>query len=379
MSFGIYVHWPYCVSKCPYCDYNAHVATHIDQARWRRAYERELRTVYDLTGPRLVDTVFFGGGTPSLMDPETIHHVLNVIQNLWGMSAVCEVTLEANPTTVDSLKFKAFRDCGVNRISLGVQSLIEQDLTFLGRNHDVDQAKKAIHLAQDIFPRMSFDVIYGRPAQTESSWERELDIILDLMAGHVSLYQLTIEEGTPLYLHHARGDFTALPNADIDRLYDLTHEIMTAHGYSNYEVSSFCKPGEESRHNLIYWRYHDYAGIGPGAHGRLQTHGKFITTRAHRAPDIWLERVEKDGHGYHPFINLTSRERLEEAVMMGLRLEEGIELERLKSLAQTQDPLNKERIKALISEGLLHDDPQSLRVTKAGRKCLNAVIAWVLQ
>jgi putative oxygen-independent coproporphyrinogen III oxidase len=380
MSFGVYIHWPYCLSKCPYCDYNAHVATHIDQALWRAAYARELGAIRAMTGVRRVDTIFFGGGTPSLMAPDTVEHVIQTIKDLWSLADDCEITLEANPTQAESEKFLAFRAAGVNRVSLGVQSLVEKDLKFLGRNHDVHQAEAAIRLAKDIFPRVSFDIIYGRPQQTEQDWKEELKHALSFDPRHISLYQLSIEEGTPFYLHHARGDFTPLPNSQVEHLYDVTNILMAEYGYDSYEVSSFCQTGEESRHNLIYWRYHDYAGVGPGAHGRITyPTGESVATRTHRAPDIWLERVAREGHGMHPVVILTPRQRVEEMVMMGLRLREGIAFSRLESVANGAVAFDHERIKALINEGLLHDDPLFLRATDAGRRCLNAVIAWVLQ
>jgi len=379
-GFGIYVHWPFCASKCPYCDFNSHVAETIDHEAWRRAYTSEISHFANLSKDRTVTSVFFGGGTPSLMEPKTVESIISDIQKNWRISNDCEITLEANPTSVEIDKFKAFQQAGVNRVSLGVQSLKEQDLQFLGRKHDAGQAKRAIETAAFVFDRYSFDLIYARPKQTVKEWEAELKEALKLCRDHLSLYQLTIEKGTPFYMQHERGDFK-IPDEELaGDLYELTQDILEAEGMRAYEVSNHARDGKESTHNLTYWRYTDYIGIGPGAHGRLTMNGVKHATRGHRAPDIWLEKVTTQGHGGHEFESLSARDRFTECLMMGLRLEEGIPVARLESeggkpFAQLIDP---KKIETLRNEGLLKFDGQTIAVTKAGLQRLNAVLAYLL-
>lgn len=381
MAFGIYLHWPFCKSKCPYCDFNSHVAESIDHARWAAAYERELDYWATLTQDRVVDTVFFGGGTPSLMTPETVAHILSGIQKRWRVRNDWEVTLEANPTSFETGKFRDFSAAGVNRVSIGVQSLIAEDLTFLGREHSPDQARYAIEEAQALFPRLSFDLIYARPHQTPESWKRELQDALTLSPTHLSLYQLTIEQGTPFYTWHARGEFVVPEQDSAADLYDVTQEVMDAAGLPAYEISNHAVVGEESRHNLIYWRYEDYVGIGPGAHGRVTLNGVKYATRGHRAPDIWLDRVDTVGHGLHPLETVAPEACFQEALMMGLRLREGVPFARLefaaggKSLDQLIAP---EKIRHLVAEGILEDRPDCLKTTPQGFKCLNAVLRYLV-
>ncbi|PZO88290.1 MAG: coproporphyrinogen III oxidase [Micavibrio aeruginosavorus] len=379
-QFGIYVHWPFCAAKCPYCDFNSHVAETIDHEAWRKAYEAELSYFANLTKGRTVSSVFFGGGTPSLMEPATAQKVIDNIQRHWRISNDCEITLEANPTSVEIDKFRAFRMAGINRVSIGVQSLIERDLDFLGRRHDAGQAKRAIDSAAQVFDRYSFDLIYARPQQTVSDWERELREALPLVRDHLSLYQLTIEKGTPFYMRHERGEFK-IPDEEVaGDLYEITQDILESEGMRAYEVSNHARDGRESRHNLTYWRYTDYVGIGPGAHGRLTFDGRKQATRGHRAPDVWMAKVFESGHGCHDFEALSHEDRFTECLMMGLRLAEGIPVARLeeeggKPFAQLIAP---QKIEALRGEGLLTFDGSNLAATKAGLQRLNGVLSYLL-
>jgi len=379
MTFGIYIHWPFCKSKCPYCDFNSHVSERIDHIRWTESYLREMDYLASLTKGRIVDTVFFGGGTPSLMQAETVAEILAGIQKRWQVSNNWEVTLEANPTSFETEKFKDFYGAGVNRVSIGVQSLYEDDLKFLGREHSPTQAKFAITEAQKIFPRVSFDLIYARPKQTMEAWKKELGEAIHMASGHMSLYQLTIEQGTPFFTRHARGEFQ-IPEQDLAAdLYDMTGDMMTAAGYPAYEISNYASEGQESRHNLIYWRYDDYAGIGPGAHGRLTQGNQKFATRGHRAPDIWLDMVDKQGHGMHPFEPVQSLAKYQECLMMGLRLREGVPLSRLVDAygAPIDKILDPSRLANLVKEDILEDHKDILKTTKQGFRCLNAVLAYL--
>lgn len=379
-QFGIYVHWPFCASKCPYCDFNSHVAQTIDHAAWRDAYKKEISHFAELTKGRTVTSIFFGGGTPSLMEPATAALVIDEIQRGWRISNDCEITLEANPTSVETEKFKAFRTAGINRVSMGVQSFNESDLSFLGRQHDAGQAKAAIETAAKIFDRYSFDLIYARPGQNVSAWEAELKAAIALTRDHLSLYQLTIEKGTPFYMMHERGEFK-IPDEELaGDLYEATQDVLEGAGMAAYEISNHAKPGAESRHNMTYWRYTDYVGIGPGAHGRVTIDGVKQATRGHRAPDIWLERVAAQNHGCHDFEALSARDRFTECLMMGLRLKEGIPIARLEEEGAKPfaDLIGNAKIKALQGEGLLEMDGQIIRATKAGMQRLNGVLSYLL-
>jgi putative oxygen-independent coproporphyrinogen III oxidase len=380
MTFGIYIHWPFCKSKCPYCDFNSHVHDKIDHKLWRDSYIKELDYWAELTKGNVVDTVFFGGGTPSLMEAETVADILAHIQKKWRVSNNWEVTLEANPTSFETEKFRDFYMAGVNRVSIGVQSFVEQDLKFLGREHSPDQARFAILEAQKIFSRVSFDLIYARPKQTIEGWQAELSDALKIATGHMSLYQLTIERGTPFHTRYARGEFQ-IPEQDLAAdLYDMTQEMMDGAGLPAYEISNHARGGDESRHNLIYWRYNDYAGVGPGAHGRLTLKSQKLATRAHRAPEIWLDKVEKSGQGLHPFEEVDPLARLQEALMMGLRLKEGVPISRLESAfaGDLHTVLSPLKIKRLVDEGILLDGPDLIKTTPQGFKCLNAVLGYLL-
>ncbi len=378
--FGLYVHWPFCLSKCPYCDFNSHVQDRVDQDAWRNALLAEIRYYAALMPGRKLTSVFFGGGTPSLMPPDTVAAVIDEAQKLWAFSNDIEITLEANPTSVEAGKFRAFRQAGVNRVSLGIQSLRESDLVFLGRKHNVGEARQAIDIAAATFDRFSFDLIYARPEQTVAAWREELNEALTLSGGHISLYQLTIEPGTAFHTQHARGDFMIPNDMVAGDLYEVTQDILGAAGMPAYEISNHAKPGEESRHNLTYWRYGDYAGVGPGAHGRITLDGQKIATRAHRAPEIWLKNVAAQGHGAHPFEEITPDQRLTEALMMGLRLTEGVPLARLEhESGRTADTFfDPKKIKSLCDEGYLSMANDRITATASGRQRLNALLSYLV-
>lgn len=321
---GIYIHWPFCAAKCPYCDFNSHTRERIDEEAWAQAYERALDHYARLLPAMEVVSVFFGGGTPSLMKPGTVERIINRICARWRSASNLEITLEANPTSVEAQKFKDFRTAGVNRVSLGIQALNDDDLKFLGREHDVCEAMQAIAIAAQTFERYSFDLIYARPGQTPEAWANELRSALPLVRGHLSLYQLTIERSTPFYMRHARGEFFIPDDVQGAELYTVTQEITGDAGIPMYEVSNHAAPGQECRHNLVYWHYADYLGVGPGAHGRYTLQGQKLATRDHSAPEIWLERVAAQGHGAHEPETVDPQAQMEETVMVGLRLREGI-------------------------------------------------------
>lgn len=375
-GFAVYVHWPFCQSKCPYCDFNSHVTANVDQVRWGRALTRELRHMRDLTGPRRVRSVFFGGGTPSLMLPQTVDTVLQEIASLWSMEEGAEITLEANPTSVEAERFRGYRAAGVNRLSLGVQSLDDAELKFLGRLHTADEALAAIALARETFPRLSFDLIYARPGQTRETWERELRAAIAHAADHLSLYQLTIEAGTAFARLYEKGTFTLPDDEAAAELYQLTGEICAEAGLSAYEVSNYAKEGAASRHNLVYWRYGDYAGVGPGAHGRVSVDGSRLATATHRLPGAWIDAVEAGGNGVSDFEEITPGEQGDEMMMMGLRLSEGVSLTRHARLSGAA--LSPARINVLVEDGLLAQEGDILRATPQGRLVLDALLARLL-
>ena len=374
-GFGVYVHWPFCAAKCPYCDFNSHVRHQpVDQPRFVSAFLTEMAEARRLSGPRTVTSIFMGGGTPSLMDPATVEAVLNGISGLWHMPDGIEITMEANPSSVEATRFQGYRAAGVNRVSLGVQALNDRDLKFLGRLHNVEDALKAIRLARDIFPRMSFDLIYARPDQTVEAWERELKEAVSYAVDHLSLYQLTIEEGTPFYGLHKAGKLIVPDGEHSAVLYEATQEITAGFGMPAYEVSNHAAPGAESRHNLTYWRYGDYAGIGPGAHGRLTTGRSKIATATERKPEGWLQLVEEHGHGMIEQEVLGRDEQADELMLMGLRLREGIDLVRWGSLSGRD--LDPDREQFLIEHGFIERLGNSrLRCTPAGMLILDAVVA----
>jgi len=379
-ELALYVHWPFCKSKCPYCDFNSHVRDGVDQARWRRALLADLDRAAEETGAQRLGSIFFGGGTQSLMPPETVAALLARAAERWRFAPDIEITLEANPSSVEAARFADLAGAGVNRLSLGVQALDETALRFLGRAHGLAEALAAIELARRHFPRFSFDLIYARPGQTLAAWEAELARAAALAGDHLSLYQLTIEPGTAFATAHARGDF-ALPEDELaGALYEATEARLAAAGLAPYEISNYARPGGESRHNLVYWRYGDYAGIGPGAHGRLTRGGGRVATRQYRAPETWLAAVERQGHGREESLALAPEEQRREALMMGLRLAEGVERRRFRARtgSDVEAALDRARLPDLIAGGFVTLDEQGLRATPAGRQRLNAVLAALL-
>ncbi|MCM2449120.1 radical SAM family heme chaperone HemW [Agrobacterium vitis] len=374
-GFGIYIHWPFCAAKCPYCDFNSHVRHQkIDQPRFTQAFLKEMETMRAMSGPKTVTSVFLGGGTPSLMDPATVGAILDGIARHWTVPRGSEITMEANPTSVEAERFRGYRSAGVNRVSLGVQALNDADLKFLGRMHSVEDALKAVRLAREIFPRMSFDLIYARPNQTIADWDAELKLAISYAVDHLSLYQLTIEEGTPFFGLHKAGKIITPDEEHAAQLYEATQEITQREGLPAYEVSNHARPGAESRHNLTYWRYGDYAGIGPGAHGRLtQSHEK-LATATEKHPETWLSAVEQTGHGMVVQDALGSEEQADELLLMGLRLREGVDLARWQQLSNRDpDPVREQ---FLLEHGFIERLGNSrLRCTPKGMLVLDAVVA----
>jgi oxygen-independent coproporphyrinogen-3 oxidase len=376
-GFGLYLHWPFCASKCPYCDFNSHVAREIDQGRWARAYLSEIDRIGALTEGRVLNTVFFGGGTPSLMEPEVVAAVLDRVRATWPMANDAEVTLEANPGSVEAGRFRAYADAGVNRLSMGVQALNDRDLARLGRLHSAAEARAAFDVAQGTFGRVSFDLIYARQDQSLAEWRAELTEALAMAVDHFSLYQLTIEEGTAFGDRYAAGRLRGLPDEDrAADMYLITRDICEAAGLPAYEVSNHARAGAESRHNLIYWRYGDYAGIGPGAHGRLTIGGEKRATETPFAPGAWLAQVEAQGHGESGSDVLPPVDQAVEYLMMGLRISEGIDLARHERLAgRTLDP---KVVAELEGAGMVTVQDGRLAATRGGRAVLNAVIRALL-
>ena len=373
-GFGVYVHWPFCASKCPYCDFNSHVRSGgIDEARFLAAYLRELRYWAELAPARRVRSIFFGGGTPSLMSAATVAAILDAIAGAWPLEPGAEITLEANPSSVEAARFREYARAGINRVSLGVQSLEEGDLRALGRLHSVREALAAIDVSRETFARTSFDLIYARPGQTLQAWQAELARALVLAGRHLSLYQLTIEAGTPFAELHARGRLR-LPEAEAAHdFYALTQDMTEAAGLPAYEISNHAAPGEESRHNLLYWRYGEYAGIGAGAHGRIVVDGTRRATATERQPERWAARVAAHGHGIVEDTPLETAQQADEALLMGLRLTEGLDLDRLAALSGLGPAART--IDELAGHGLLERvGPGRLRATRAGRIVLNEVV-----
>jgi putative oxygen-independent coproporphyrinogen III oxidase len=373
--FAVYVHWPFCLSKCPYCDFNSHVRHGgVDETRYVRAVEAEIAATAARVPGRSVTSIFFGGGTPSLMQPSSVAAILGAIARHWSIAPDAEVTLEANPTSVEASRFRGYRAAGVNRVSLGVQALDDAVLKELGRMHTVEEALAAVKLARAIFPRTSFDLIYARPRQTLESWAAELRRALTEAADHLSLYQLTIEPETPFFALHATGKLT-LPNEDLARdFYDLTQAICAEAGLPAYEISNHARPGGECRHNLVYWRGHDYAGVGPGAHGRLTLGGRRFATETEKRPESWLMRVEAAGSGLIVDEKLSASETADEYLLMGLRLAEGIEPARFTAISGRE--LDPKRIAILREEGAVEATADGrLRVTPSGFPVLDAVVA----
>jgi len=372
-GFGIYIHWPFCQAKCPYCDFNSHVAARIDSARWMSSYLSEIRRLAPETEGRTVRSVFFGGGTPSLMEPELVDTILSEVRRHWSVANDWEVTLEANPASSDAGRFTGYRQAGVNRLSMGFQALNDADLKRLGRLHTVAEAEAAFAVARGCFERVSFDLIYARQEQTIAAWETELQRAIALSPDHLSLYQLTIEDGTAFGDRFARGKLRGLPDESLAAdMFARTQEICEAAGMPAYEVSNHCRPGQESQHNLIYWRYGDYLGIGPGAHGRISHGGNRSATESHRAPGKWLDEVEARGSGESVRVMLSRTESADEHLLMGLRLTEGIDIARHARLAGY--PLDPEKIAFLQSLGAVRIQNGRLATTAEGRLVLNAVL-----
>ncbi|MCC8935314.1 coproporphyrinogen III oxidase [Bradyrhizobium sp. Arg68] len=374
-AFGVYVHWPFCLSKCPYCDFNSHVRhAPIDEDRFVRAFTREIETTAARVPGREVSSIFLGGGTPSLMQPRTVGGVLDAIGKYWSVAPDVEVTLEANPTSVEATRFRGYRTAGVNRVSLGVQALDDASLKALGRLHTAREALDAVAIARSAFDRYSFDLIYARPDQTPQMWAGELKQAISEAAEHLSLYQLTIEEGTPFFGLHAAGKLKTPDEATSRALYDVTQEVCALEGLPAYEISNHARPGAECRHNLVYWRGEEYAGIGPGAHGRLDIDGVRHATATDKRPEAWLSKVEERGHGVMTDDSLNSEERADEFLLMGLRLAEGIDPRRYAKLSGRE--LDPRRIAMLREEGAIDVDADGrLRVTKSGFPVLDAVVA----
>lgn len=380
-QLAVYIHWPFCAAKCPYCDFNSHVRRAIDQQVYLEAYRRAIAHYAQKLAGRQVGSVFFGGGTPSLMEPQTVEGILEAIRKGWSVANDFEVTLEANPTSVEAQKFEAFRQAGVNRVSLGVQALRDEDLRFLGREHDVAEALRAIEIAGKTFDRYSFDLIYARPKQSKQAWEAELCEALRYARGHLSLYQLTIERNTPFYMRHTRGEFALPGEAQGAAFYHITQDILEDAGLPAYEVSNHGAAGQECAHNLVYWHYGDYIGIGAGAHGRFVKGGVKYATRDHAAPEIWLERVATQGHGAHPAEVVSAEDRFAEGLMMGLRLRGGVDLSVLEvqSGVRAEEMLDHGHVAALIAEGWLERKGSHLRLNREGWLRLNAIIPYVLK
>ena len=374
-GFGVYVHWPFCLSKCPYCDFNSHVRqAAIDETRFARAFAAEIAATAARTGGRTVSTIIFGGGTPSLMQPATVSAVLDAIAQHWSVAADLEVTLEANPSSVEATRFRGYRTAGVNRVSLGVQALDDTALKELGRLHSAREALDAVAIARRTFDRVSFDLIYARPRQSPESWAAELRCAVAQAGEHLSLYQLTIEADTPFAALHAAGKLAVPSENDARALYDVTQAVCAEAGFPAYEVSNHARPGAECRHNLVYWRAQEYAGIGPGAHGRLDIEGRRHATATEKRPESWLMRVESLGHGVITDEALTREQMADEFLLMGLRLAEGLDPQRYARISGR--PLDPARIALLEEQGAIEADANGmLRVTRSGFPVLDAVVA----
>jgi oxygen-independent coproporphyrinogen-3 oxidase len=378
---GLYIHWPFCLSKCPYCDFNSHVREKIDQKSWKAALLKELENAAHLQEPSQLVSIFLGGGTPSLMNPETVAELLDMAKRLFPVVDNLEVTLEANPSTVEAGRFRAFHEAGVNRLSIGIQSLDDEALSFLGRRHSAQEALNALEIAASYFPRYSFDLIYARPHQTMEAWTAELSKALGYAKGHLSLYQLTIEPQTAFATRLARGEKMTLEDDPAADLYKLTDEMMKTAGLPPYEISNYAAPSQECRHNLLYWNVEDYIGIGPGAHGRITQGGTKWATSRYKAPETWLDAVEKHGHGLQFSNALSPQERLQELTLMGLRPTTGLEIKRLfdETGLNIEEAYSPQSIHLLEKEGLLKRTETHLIPTFEGRVRLNGLIAFLLK
>lgn len=375
-GFGVYVHWPFCAAKCPYCDFNSHVRRAVDQDRWRAALVRALEVEAKRTPGRRVDSVFFGGGTPSLMPPETVAAVIETIGRVWTLAPDVEITLEANPTSVEAGRFRGYAKAGVNRVSMGVQALNDPDLRALGRMHSAAEARAAFDTARGVFDRVSFDLIYARMGQTVEGWRAELAEALAMAVDHLSLYQLTIEAGTRFGDLYDLGKLKMPADETAAAMYDVTQEVCEAAGMPAYEISNHARAGAESRHNLIYWRYGDYVGVGPGAHGRLTLAGRRVATETILAPEAWLDAADRDGTGRAVETDIAAEDQATEYLLMCLRLREGADMARYESLGGA--PLDPARIAGLEADGMLMREGTRLIATARGRIVLNAVLGALL-
>lgn len=379
-NLAVYVHWPFCKSKCPYCDFNSHVSNSVNHEEWRKFYVTEISYFADYIKQHNISSIFFGGGTPTLMEPETVGIIINHLQSITSLSSNIEITLEGNPTSVEAAKLSAFKSAGVNRVSLGVQSLVPDDLKFLGREHSSSEALKAIEVARNIFDNYSFDLIYARPGQNLNIWENELQNALKFAGKHLSLYQLTIEKGTRFFSDYSKGAFK-IPDEDLAAdFYLLTRDIMEAHGMPAYEISNHARPGFESRHNLSYWHYDDYLGIGPGAHGRMSIGGKKRATMMTSKPENWLASVESKGNGIQTNILLDNAEVVDELVMMGMRIKDGICRKRFRNIVgkEIEDVIPAQKIKKLQDNNLIKFDDNGIRCTQGGMLLVNSIISELL-
>lgn len=379
---GVYIHWPFCAAKCPYCDFNSHVRGHIDHETWADAYVHALEFYAQKIPEKEVVSIFFGGGTPSLMEPKTVERIIDCVQKLWPIANDIEITFEANPTSVEIDKFNAFKQAGANRVSIGVQAFNNTDLTFLGREHNLEEALRAIDVAGQVYDRYSFDLIYARPNQSISNWEAELENALKYARGHLSLYQLTIERNTPFYMRASRGEFKIPDDVMGADFYHVTQDILEDAGMPAYEVSNHAKPGQECRHNLIYWNMADYIGIGAGAHGRFMCGENKYATRDHSAPDIWLDRVKQSGQGAHEWEALSAEDIFFESLMMGLRMSEGISIKRCEDLSglRFDDMIDDGKLNHIFEQGWAKKkDEDQLRLSREGLLRLNAIIPYIMR
>ena len=383
-KLGLYIHWPYCLKKCPYCDFNSHVRASVDYDRMADAYVRELNFIAQKTSGRMLHSIYFGGGTPSTMPPEITSRIIDTVRSLWGMTNDIEITLEANPTSIEIEKLAGFKNAGINRVSLGVQALDDTALSELGREHSARDALYAVEQVQSLFDRANFDLIYARPKQTVNEWLTELEYALKYIKGHISLYQLTIEPNTEYYHRWRRGEIVLPEEERAEELFTITNDVLKSHNLHAYEVSNYANPGDESRHNLLYWRYDDYIGVGPGAHGRLtnQDTDEKMATVCTSLPEDWVKQVEQNEHGMD-IQTVDATGRLDELMLMGLRLTEGVPESRLRrETGRGFDALNIGPLETLLDENLLIMDNRGndkiLRTTDAGRLRLNAVLEYLL-
>ncbi len=377
---SVYIHWPFCKSKCPYCDFNSHVRELIDHKTWLEYYQKEIAFYFSKLGRRTIETIFFGGGTPSLMEPQTVRGILGALADHTVIAKDAEITLEANPTSVEAEKFAAFREAGVNRVSLGIQSLTPENLKFLGREHSASEARAAVGIAQKYFDNVSVDFICALPNQTVDQWEKELKEAIDFGTQHLSLYQLTIEKGTKFFALHQAGAFT-MPNDDVAHaLYDMTENLTRRAGFAAYEVSNYAKENAASRHNYNYWRYGEYVGVGPGAHGRIAAENKRVATVNLHAPEAWLTAMEKSPSAIQQWEEIPQEIIAEEMIMMGLRTQEGVHLDRLQKLCgkSLMEVVKTKKLEKLLREKYLVKDGNFLRATYEGRLVLNALVRQLL-